>query len=185
MSSDSSAQLRVRLALFSSALITSTALGGWSVLVAQTSEASLTDSITPTVTLTEDLTSSIEAAPDLILATTGETIPVTLSISCRSASEGLLVDFGDGSDVVLGSPCPSSLNHTYTQAGTYPVVVTRGEQVVFKTTIAPTNPLLPTKRSQVNQSTATTLLLTLLTAFLLSGLVSYLILRPPYGRPVW
>lgn len=122
------------------------------------------------------LTGGFEAAP------LSGAVPLDVSLRCPADQGPVVADFGDGSDSVLVDRCPSTINHTYTAAGSFSLSLRKGSEPIGTQTITTAAASTAGTSSQgfLSTSSLQSLLLTLVAAAIASGLISYFVI----GRPV-
>ena len=119
------------------------------------------------------------------ISPTSGTVPYTASLVCTGDTiANLLVEWGDGQSTE-NVTCPTTLNHTYTSAGDYTITIKQAGTVLFTqkvtATVAAVAPTTDGKSAPSKlASSGANLLLILLIAAVLSGVVSYFIIRRPF-----
>lgn len=125
---------------------------------------------------------------------TSGTTPLTVTFACTGDTiAGIVIDWGDGV-VQENVTCPTKLSHTFAKAGSYTISLRKdakvlGSQVIVasapSTSLA--NATTETKKDDGKgaapsalASTGSNLLLVLLIAALVSGVISYFIIRRPF-----
>lgn len=113
------------------------------------------------------------------------TAPLTVTAKCEGDTiTGLVFDFGDGT-VTENVTCPTSLTHTYSKEGSYTITVRQGDKVLTTQSVTVSAASVVTTddgkgKPSALASTGANLLLVILLAAVLSGLVSYFIIRRPF-----
>ncbi|MGI6103302.1 MAG: hypothetical protein ACOYBJ_01635, partial [Patescibacteria group bacterium] len=116
---------------------------------------------------------------------TSGTLPLAVTFTCESknstALTGLTLDWGDGT-VISDATCPSTLTHSYTNQGEYTVKILQGGQLIGAQKVLANAAVSNDGKGapRVLASTGANLLIVLIIAAVLSGLVSYFILRRPF-----
>ncbi len=151
-------------------------------------------------TIQETIDTSV--TPTLTVVPPRGQAPLAVTATCADAVfTGGVLDFGDGT-ILQNVSCPSTTEHTHTQAGTFTVALRKNQQLLAQATVTvtapPTTPTItppPSGGSTTTPPAATTTSPTapaslvstgaslgtvLLIALILSGLVSYLMIRRPF-----
>lgn len=116
---------------------------------------------------------------------TSGTLPLMVTFTCESknstALTGLTLDWGDGT-VISDATCPSTLTHSFTNQGEYTVKILQGGQLIGTQKVLANAAVSNDGKGapRVLASTGANLLIVLIVAAVLSGLVSYFILRRPF-----
>src|SRR5690606_16821414 len=110
--------------------------------------------------------------------------PLVVTATCAGDTiSGLVIDFGDGT-VIEDVTCPTTLTHTYSKEGSYTITVRHGDKVLTTQTITVASAPIVIEdgkgKPSVLASTGANLLLVILLAAVLSGVVSYFIIRRPF-----
>ncbi|MBI2590007.1 PKD domain-containing protein [Candidatus Berkelbacteria bacterium] len=146
----------------------------------QSKSASFTISQTQIQTVVTPPTGTFAVTP-----TTG-TVPFEVAFTCTGDTiTNLTVDFGDGI-VQSNVTCPTTLKHTYTTAGNYTITVRQGEKILGTQAVTAKEPVVVQTKTDGKgapvklASSGANLIIVLLIASILSGIVSYFIIRRPF-----